>query len=123
MFNVEAKFGECRQATIPKSYEFLFVTFGLLEKGSCYQEGFTEPVSSETAKYFFGDVKIKLYKKSPVLNPATQLQMSSSQHAGDAVIRSAMLTGFVAFGLCAFFLALRVLRRRVVSVCGEPLLQ
>lgn len=66
VYNVDRMFDECRQASIPRSYEFLFVTFAQLKKGSCYPEGFTEPVSMETANFFFGDVKIRLYKRTPV---------------------------------------------------------
>jgi hypothetical protein len=120
VFNVDAEFGECRQATIPKRYEFLFVTFGLLNKGSCYQKGFTDPVSIETANFFFGDVNMKLYKKSPVLTPASQLQLALHRRS----IHSGMLIGLAACSSCVLLaVLLGFFRRGSVTACGEPLLQ
>merc|ERR1719235_652693 len=55
---------ECRQATVPKNMESLYVSFASLQKGGCYSQGFTDTVGTETLYVpFQGDVKIKVFKK------------------------------------------------------------
>jgi hypothetical protein len=96
VFNIDPTYGECRQATIPKDYQFWFVSMAALEPGGCYSHGFRDALGTETFSMpFLGDVPIKVFKKTEMSTPAMLFTT-----AFPTMIAS--LTGLVAFGVSIF---------------------
>eukprot|EP00746_Dinoflagellata_sp_MGD_P006549 gnl/MRDRNA2_/MRDRNA2_112832_c0_seq1.p1 gnl/MRDRNA2_/MRDRNA2_112832_c0~~gnl/MRDRNA2_/MRDRNA2_112832_c0_seq1.p1 ORF type:complete len:220 (-),score=42.31 gnl/MRDRNA2_/MRDRNA2_112832_c0_seq1:129-788(-) len=73
MYNIEADTGKCGEAFIDKNSASVFGAVTGLKKGTCSEQGYTEPDGSSEIKVPFGDaIKLSYFKK-----PGSQVLIQS----------------------------------------------
>lgn len=115
---------QCRQATIPKNFEALFVSVASLRRGSCNSQGFDEKVGTETfAVPFLGNIPIKVFQKvesrdaSQSIKPKPELIVQTFR---EAVSISAVVLSSL-FACSGVTIAMLRFRRSISSTNEQPL--